>query len=89
MKKGNVILRLRNGMHMRPAGVLAAVAGRYSCSIEIETNGTIINAKSVMMLVSAGIRSGSQLTVICDGENETDALAAVCGAIESGLGEAC
>ena len=74
---------------MRPAGTLAAVAGKYSCSIEIEANGKIIDAKSIMMIVSAGIRRGTQLTVICDGENEADALAAVCGAIESGLGEAC
>ncbi len=37
--------------------------------------------------MSAGIKSGAQITLVCDGEDEDAAMAALTEAIESGLGE--
>ena len=38
-------------------------------------------------VMSAGIKSGAQITLVCDGEDEDAAMAALTEAIESGLGE--
>jgi phosphocarrier protein len=45
------------------------------------------NAKSVLSVLGACIKSGDEIELICDGEDEDAALAAMVAAIESGLGE--
>lgn len=87
MKSKQLTLQIEQGMHMRPAGVLAAVAGKFPCEVSLEIGAESINAKSIMMIMAAGIKRGTQLRVVCDGEREDEALAAVAGAIEDGLGE--
>ena len=46
-----------------------------------------LQAKSVLNLMSAAIKCGTEITVECDGEDEAEALKTVVEAIESGLGE--
>ena len=46
-----------------------------------------IIAKSVLNVMAAGIKSGTEITLICDGEDEADAMDTISKAIESGLGE--
>ena len=76
-----------SGLHLRPAGVLAQTAMKFKCDVLIESAGKRIIAKSVLNVMSAGIKSGSEITLICDGEDEQEALNALIKAIESGLGE--
>ena len=47
-----------------------------------------IVAKSVLNVMAAGIKSGTEITLICDGPDEKEALETVARAIEDGLGEA-
>lgn len=44
-------------------------------------------AKSVLSILGAGIKSGDEILLICEGEEEEKALKAMIEAIESGLGE--
>lgn len=37
--------------------------------------------------MAAGIKSGTEITLICDGEDEAEALKTISEAVESGLGE--
>ena len=37
--------------------------------------------------MSAGIKTGSEITLVCDGEDENEAMKALSEAIKSGLGE--
>lgn len=43
--------------------------------------------KSVLSVLGACIKSGDEIELVCDGEDEEEALAALVQAIESGLGE--
>ena len=45
------------------------------------------NAKSVLSVLGACIKSGDEIVLICDGEDEEEAMKAMVEAIESGLGE--
>jgi len=45
------------------------------------------NAKSVLSVLGACVKSGDVIEVICDGEDEETALKTLVDAIESGLGE--
>ena len=76
-----------SGLHLRPAGVLSQTAMKFKCDVLIECGGKRIIAKSVLNVMAAGIKSGTEITLICDGEDEAAAMETISQAIESGLGE--
>ena len=69
-----------SGLHLRPAGVLSQTAMKFKCDVIIECGEKKIIAKSVL-------KSGTEITLICDGEDEEAAMETISKAIESGLGE--
>jgi phosphocarrier protein len=75
------------GFHMRPAGVFANTLSKYKSDIIIKFNGNSVNAKSVMNIIAACIKCGSEVEIVCDGPDEEEALKDAVGMIESGLGE--
>ena len=70
-----------DGLHMRPANAFA------TAYVKIETGNTQVNAKSVMNLIAACIKFGTEITIVCDGDDENEALAEAAGMVESGFGE--
>ncbi|MDO4329569.1 MAG: HPr family phosphocarrier protein [Lachnospiraceae bacterium] len=76
-----------SGLHLRPAGVLSQTAMKFKCDVIIECGEKRIVAKSVLNVMAAGIKCGTEINLICDGEDENDALATLSKAIEDGLGE--
>ena len=53
----------------------------------VNPSGLHIVAKSVLNVMAAGIKCGTEITVACDGPDEEEALKTITEAIESGLGE--
>ena len=76
-----------SGLHLRPAGVLSQTAMKFKSDITIECGEKKIIAKSVLNVMAAGIKCGTEITLICDGEDEAAALETLTTAIASGLGE--
>ena len=76
-----------SGLHLRPAGILCNEAIRYKSSITFEYDGGSANAKSVLSVLSACIKTGDVITMICDGSDETEALEDLRQVIQEGLGE--
>ncbi len=76
-----------SGLHLRPAGVLSQTAMKFKCDVTIQSGEKKIIAKSVLNVMAAGIKCGSEITLICDGEDEAEAMETISQAIESGLGE--
>lgn len=83
------VLKITNpsGLHLRPAGVLSQTAMKFKCDVMLELGDKKIVAKSVLNVMAAGIKSGEEITLICDGEDEVSAMETLTQAIESGLGE--
>lgn len=75
------------GLHMRPATIFAGEMGKFKSDITLRFDGREINAKSVINLIAAGIKCGSEVEIICDGTDETAALEKAAELIASGLGE--
>lgn len=76
------------GLHMRPAGILAkAVAAHKECKVTLNVNGKSVNAKAVMQIMSAGIKRGTEVEIVCDGAEEQAVLDEIAGMFESGFGE--
>lgn len=75
------------GLHLRPAGNLCKEAMKYNSKITFEYSGNTANAKSVLSVLGACIKSGDEITLICDGEDEQGALRELVAYVERGLGE--
>ena len=69
-----VILKNEEGLHARPATEIVKNASKYNCDIKFDVNGIKYNAKSVLNIMSAGIKNNTQIKIICDGVDEKDAL---------------
>lgn len=70
----SVELQLQNpsGLHLRPAGILCKAATKFQSHITITTaDGTEANAKSVLSVLSACVKSGDMITLSCDGTMKT------------------
>ncbi len=88
----SVELTVRNpsGLHARPATVFVETASRFASRITVENldrGSRAVDAKSVLMLLTAGVVAGHRIRVTADGPDADDALAALARAVESGLGE--
>ena len=75
------------GLHLRPAGNLCKEAMKFKCSITFDYNGNIANAKSVLSVLGACIKSGDEIELRCDGEGEEEALSSLVDFVENKLGE--
>ena len=80
-------IKNKMGFHMRPAQVFVNAMAKYPCDVTIKFGGKDINAKSIMMIMSACIKCGSEISVVANGENEEAALNEAAAMIESGFGE--
>ena len=82
-------IKIKNptGLHLRPAGNLCKEAMKFKSKVTFEYRGNTANAKSVLSVLGACIKSGDEITLICEGEDEKEALDSLVTYIESGLGE--
>lgn len=87
MLSKNFVISNAQGLHMRPAGILAAEMGKMDCDVTIKFNSNIVNAKSLMNIIAACIKCGSKIEVICDGADEQAAMDKISGLIETNFGE--
>ena len=85
MVSEKVIIKNPTGLHLRPAGVLCKEAMQFKSLITFNFRGGAANAKSVLSVLGACIKSGTEM--VCEGEDEELALKTLVDAIESGLGE--
>ncbi len=75
------------GFHMRPANVFVTAMTKYQSNINLIVDNKTINGKSIMNIMAACIKCGTELTVECDGADEQAMLDEAVSLIESGFGE--
>ncbi|HIQ98893.1 MAG TPA: HPr family phosphocarrier protein [Candidatus Scybalocola faecavium] len=62
------------GIHLRPAGKLADAGMKFSCAIHLVRNEKVVNGKSLLSILSLGIKKGYEVEIQCDGKDEQEAL---------------
>lgn len=77
----------RLGMHARAATKLVQTASRFRSDVQIEKDGHVANAKSVMGVLLLCGHQGSKITVTARGEDATDAVSAIGDLIADRFGE--
>ena len=74
MTKGKMVVRDNLGLHLRPAGMIAEEALKFKCSVELNCKGRTVTGKSLLSVLSLGVRKGDEVEVCCDGPDEEEAL---------------
>lgn len=87
MIRKEVGIKNPTGLHLRPAGFLCKVAMKFQCSVTFEFQNGTYNAKSVLGILGACVKCKDRIVLICDGEDEKEAMEALTASVESGLGE--
>ncbi|WP_343591808.1 phosphoenolpyruvate--protein phosphotransferase [Paracidovorax wautersii] len=79
-------LNYPNGLHARPAGEWARVAGRFQARVHVRCGDTVADAKSVAALLGLGAGRGAQLRLSAQGSDAAAALSTLHATIQR-LGE--
>ncbi|MGI6231092.1 MAG: HPr family phosphocarrier protein [Tractidigestivibacter sp.] len=78
------------GLHARPASVFVTEAKKYQSKVTIKNvdkDTAPVNAKSIMMILAAGLATGTKIEISCDGPDEQEACDALVALVDSGFGE--
>ena len=86
MKEFKYIITDPVGIHARPAGVIVNLAKTYACKITVEKAGKApADAKRIFGIMALGVKSGEEVTVSFDGDDEEQACAAMEAAFKANL----
>ena len=77
MIKRSLTITNERGMHFRPCCAFAELANKFDCNIFVDHHDQRFRGKTSMHLMSAWIQQGDEITVICDGKDETEAMTAL------------
>ncbi len=87
MKRAEVTIANRLGLHARPSAALTQLATRFSSEVFLSKGTRRVNGKSIMGVMMLAAAQGTVIVVETDGKDEDKALDAIVGLIESGFGE--
>jgi len=84
-----VLVKILNqqGLHARPASLFAKTASKFKSTVSIVYGGKTINAKSIIIIMSLGLKKGEEIKIITKGVDEKEALEALVSLIECKFGE--
>ena len=75
MIQKSIQIKLETGLEARPVAMLVQVASQFESTVYINSENRKVNAKSIMGMMSMGLESGAEVTVIAEGSDEEAAVA--------------
>jgi phosphotransferase system HPr (HPr) family protein len=85
-----IFVQHKVGLHARPAAMFVKIANKYTSNITVEnlcSQTGPVNAKSILGILSSGVEMNHQIQITAEGEDEDEALKALCELIETNFGE--
>jgi phosphocarrier protein len=87
MLERDVNIENKLGLHLRAAAVFIETANKFPCQVHVRKDGRTINAKSIMGLMTLGATYGSTITIVVDGDSESEAVDALAVLVKNRFGE--
>ncbi|MDX1633866.1 MAG: HPr family phosphocarrier protein [Marinobacter sp.] len=75
------------GLHARAAAKLVGTASRYESSVQVSKEGRTVDGKSIMAVMMLAASKGTEIELIIDGPDETEARDALTDLIGDYFGE--
>ena len=73
MKK-SIVVKMDQKADVMPIAMFVQVASQYESSIYVDADEKRVNAKSIMGMMTLGLKTGLKIVVTADGEDEKQAL---------------
>lgn len=83
MAENAVIIHNKTGLHARPAALFVQKASQFSSDITVVLGAKVVNAKSIMGVMSLGAGQGSEILIKAMGEDAQQAVDALTELIDS------
>ncbi len=87
MTKKEITVNNVSGLESKPAALFIQKASNFKSSIWVEKGERKANAKSLLGLLSLGVGSGNKITIIAEGEDESQAVSELESYLVTNLGE--
>lgn len=88
MVSRQITIKNRAGIHARPAALIVQTANQFESQVFFERDSNRINGKSIMGIITLGATYNSNLTIIAEGKDEEEAVAAIVKLFENKFEEA-
>jgi phosphocarrier protein HPr len=75
------------GIHARSAAMIVEVSNKYRAKICLEKNGSKVNAKSILGILTLGCPKGSKIIIRAEGIDAEEAVEELGRLIENKFGE--
>jgi phosphocarrier protein len=83
MEEREVEIKNRAGIHARPAALIVQTASQYDSNIFFQKDNEKINAKSIMGIITLGAGYKSKLTIVAEGDDESEAVDSIAELFEN------
>ena len=87
MQDRTVTIINKLGLHARAAAKFVTLASSFASSIKVARNGQEVNGKSIMGVMMLAASKGTDITLVADGEDESDAIEKLSTLIAQRFGE--
>lgn len=77
MPRRPVVVKLKTGLHARPAALFVQEANKFSSEVFVEKDEKKVNAKSIMGIMSLAISSGTEIYISAEGSDAEQAVIAL------------
>ena len=89
MVRKKIVIDNPTGLHLRPAGTFCKAAIEFESKITVQkitkNENVTANAKSVLSVLGACIKDRDEIEIICEGEDEEEALQEMIRVVENEL----
>jgi len=88
-QSASITVKITNeqGLHARPADLIARRAAEFESAIEITKDGNQVDAKSILSLMTLAAEKGSELAIVARGADAQAAIDALAELVQNGFDE--
>jgi len=87
LSTATVLVSNSQGLHMRPANLLATTASKFLSVVTLSREGQSVDCKSILGILTLGAFQGSQIEVLADGPDAEIAIATIVNLFQRGFDE--
>lgn len=77
MESMNIKLMNAEGLHARPAAIFVQIANKFTSDIWLESQGTKVDGKSIIGIMSLGAFHGEEIIISAKGSDSKEAIEAL------------
>lgn len=85
MKQFSYVIKDKEGIHARPAGIVVAEAKKFASSVTIENKGKSADLKRIFGVMSLCVKAGEEVVIKVEGADEVAAAEALEKAFKDNL----